>query len=215
MNKPRLLLLLATSGLLLTLFACSPAEDSRQATETPETPAEPTSEPAPEPPALVGEVTREQIEEAKPEWVAAEVESEIDTEAALALANVEPDAKLRVYLGTWCGDSRRELARFWRALDETGGMVPFEIEYLAVDRAANRPPELEQEVGLKYVPTFIVSRGDEEVGRMVEVSPNGIERDLLGLLTGELNGVVSAREDLGGAGEPAAGEAGDAGDSSP
>ncbi|MCP4664283.1 MAG: thioredoxin family protein [bacterium] len=209
MNKPRFLFLLALSGLLLTLFACSPAEDSRQATETPEPTAEQTPEPAPEPPSLLGEVTREQIEEAEPEWVAAEVESEIDAEAALALANVDPDTKIQVYLGTWCGDSRRELARFWRALDETGGMVSFEIEYLAVDRAANRPPELEQEVGLQYVPTFIVSRGDEELGRMVEVSPNGIERDLLGLLTGELSGVVSAREDLGGAGEPVEGDEGD------
>jgi len=201
MNTLRFLFSLALSGLLLTLFACASAPDSRQTTQTAAT----TAEPPREPPSLLGEVTREQIENAEPEWVRGEVEAEIDAEAARELANVAPGAEVRVYLGTWCVDSRRELARLWRALDETGGMVPFEIEYLAVDRAANRPPELEQEVGLRYVPTLIVSRDGEEVGRIVELSPNGIERDLLGLLTGELSGTVSAREDLGGAGEPAEG----------
>lgn len=74
--------------------------------------------------------------------------------------------------------------------------MPFTIDYQAVDRRANRPPELERDLNLLYVPTFIVRRGGEEVGRMVEVSPNGIEKDLLALLTGEAKGVLSAREDL-------------------
>ena len=82
--------------------------------------------------------------------------------------------------------------------------MPFAIEYVAVDRAAKRPPELEREAGLLYVPTFIVRRGGEEVGRIVEVSPHGIERDLLALLTGAARGVVSGRDDLGGEGETAA-----------
>lgn len=156
------------------------------------------------PPSLLGPVTREQLEAAEPSWVAAMVEAEPDSAAAQALAEVPPGAEVTVYLGTWCSDSKRELARLWRALDETGGLVPFEIEYIAVDRAENRPPELERELDLRYVPTFIVRRGGAEVGRMVEESPGGIESDLLALLTGETTGVVSARDDVG-AGAPADG----------
>ncbi len=150
-----------------------------------------------EPPSLLGPVTREQIEAAEPEWVAAGVEVELDAEATQALAVVDPGAEVDVYLGTWCSDSERELARFWRALDENFGVVPFEVEYIAVDRSDKRPPELERDLDLRYVPTFIVRREGQEVGRMVEVSPNGIERDLLGLLDGTATGVVSARDDLG------------------
>ncbi len=166
-------------------------------------------EPPPEPPSLLGPVTRAEIEEAEPEWVAAQAEAELDAEAAQGLATVEPGAEVDVYLGTWCSDSERELARFWRALDQNFGFVPFEVRYIAVDRSDQRQPELLRDLDLRYVPTFIVRRDHREVGRMVEVSPNGIERDLLTLLTGEVEGVVSARDDLAAptaAEVPAAGE---------
>ena len=78
--------------------------------------------------------------------------------------------------------------------------MPFTVDYVAVDRAEKRPPELEREVGLRYVPTFIVRRGGGEVGRIVEVSPHGVEHDLLALLAGEAHGIVSGRDDLGGGG---------------
>lgn len=152
----------------------------------------------PKPPSLLGEVSREQVEAAEPGWVAAQAESEIDVDAAQALAGVEPGASVTVYFGTWCSDSRREVSRFWRALDETAGLVSFDVRYVAVDRRDKRPPEMERDLGLRYVPTFIVERGGREVGRMVEVSPHGIEKDLLALLTGEVEGVVTAREDGGG-----------------
>ena len=166
-------------------------------------PAEPAVEAAePEeekvPPTLLGPVTREQIEVAEPSWIGAGIEASPDLETALALAEVPSGAEVVVYFGTWCSDSKRELARFWRALDESGGLVPFEIEYIAVDRGDRRPPELERDLDLRFVPTFIVRRGGEEVGRMVEESPGGIEHDLLALLTGAATGTISARDDLGG-----------------
>lgn len=145
---------------------------------------------------LTGEVTRGETEQAVPAWVGRTVEARIDEEAAAALAAVEPGAVVTIYFGTWCSDSAREVSRFWRALDQVGGAVPFEIRYVAVDRAENRPPELVEAVDLRYVPTFVVRRDGREVGRMVEVSPRGIELDLLALLTGEASGVISAREDL-------------------
>jgi hypothetical protein len=151
-----------------------------------------------EPPVLVGKVTREQIEQAVPDWVSIAVSSEIDEQAATALATVPPGAEVTVFLGTWCSDSRREVPRFWRALDQVGGMVPFDVTYVAVDRDKKAEPEsLVAGRNLRFVPTFIVSRDGHEVGRVVEEAPDGIETDLLALLTGEATGVVSARDDLG------------------
>lgn len=145
-------------------------------------------------PVLVGEVTREQIESLVPDWVRAQVEAEIDTEAAQALASVPP-AEIIVYLGTWCSDSRREVPRFWRALDQTGGLVQFSVEYVAVDEDKQEPAQRLEDVDLRYVPTFVVRRDGEELGRVVEVAETGIERDLLALLTGQARGVVSGRDE--------------------
>lgn len=146
-------------------------------------------------PVLRGSVTREEIEAAVPAWVSATVDAPIDETAAAALPTVEPGARVTVLLGTWCSDSRREVPRLWRALDQVGGLVPFEIDYIAVDEDKVEPAELLAGRDLRYVPTLIVSRGGEEVGRVVEVSRNGVERDLLALLTGRASGVVSGRED--------------------
>ena len=150
----------------------------------------------PESASVVGVTTREAIEEAEPAWVSATVDAVVDAEDAAALASVPPGAEVTVFLGTWCGDSRREVPRFWKALDQTGGMVPFEIEYVAVDRAKEEPAGRVAPANVLYVPTFIVRRDGEEVGRVVETSPGGIESDLLALLTGEAAGVLSERDDL-------------------
>ncbi len=157
--------------------------------------------PAQEEAVAVGPVTRETVE-AAPEWVQAEVDAKPDPEAAKALAAVEPGAEVTVFLGTWCSDSRREVPRFWKALDTAGGGVPFQIRYIAVDRQKKEPAgDLAQE-GVRYLPTFIVRRGGQEVGRVVETSPKGIESDLLALLTGRAHGVLSTRTDLAPASAP-------------
>lgn len=144
----------------------------------------------------VGPVTREQIEAAAPQWVQIQVEAKIDSEVARALASVEPGAEVTVFLGTWCGDSGREVPRFWRALDESGGTLPFQVRYIAVDESKKQPAEAVTGSDIRYVPTFIVHRGGREVGRIVEESPNGIEKDLLALLTGREKGLITTREDL-------------------
>ncbi len=203
------------TGALFAAAGCATAGGEQKQAATPGASATPTGAPAaasPAPPSaaatptqlevpvLTGEVTREQVEEALPAWVKVEVDAQPDVAAARALAAVPPGAVVTVYLGTWCGDSKRELARFWRAVDlmmgETASAVPFTLRYVGVARDKKEPAALLAGVGLEYVPTFLVERDGREVGRIVEQSPQGVERDLLALLDGTVHGVVSARTDL-------------------
>ena len=148
--------------------------------------------PSGDPAVLVGAVTREQIETAHPEWVQSEVSASLDAEAARGLAAITPGAEVTVFLGTWCSDSAREVPRLWRALDEAGGTVPFQIHYVGVDRQKKEPSAPLANYEIEFVPTFIVSREGREVGRIVEVPPHGVEQDLLALLSGKSRGVLSA-----------------------
>lgn len=145
---------------------------------------------------LVGDITREQIEESVPDWAQAEAESTPDPEACRGLAAVEPGADVTVFLGTWCGDSRREVPRLWKALDLAGPAVPFEIHYIGLDRDKREPAGRPAGDDVRYVPTFIVRRNGQEIGRIVEHSPSGVEKDLLALLTGQARGLISSRTDL-------------------
>jgi hypothetical protein len=145
---------------------------------------------------LTGSLTREQVEEAVPEWVQAEVAAEPDAAAVKALTTVPPGAEVTILLGTWCSDSRREVSRLWKALDEAGGSVPFTLSYIGVDHEKKTPAAEIAAAGLRYVPTLIVRRDGREIGRIVESAPHGVERDLLALLDGSAHGTVSGRDDL-------------------
>lgn len=184
------------AGLALALV-CGPA------------PALPASEPAvgaPDPEAQLGPLTREQVERLDPRFVESEATAVIDSAAARELAAVAPGAELKVYLGTWCSDSRREVGRFWRALDELAGLaeaVPFTVEYVGVDRKKVEPAALLAGADVHYVPTFVVSRDGIECGRVVERAPHGIERDLADLLAGTQRGFLSATQQPGPPAAPA------------
>jgi hypothetical protein len=145
---------------------------------------------------LVGDLSREQIEEAIPDWAMAESESSPDAAACQALAAVEKGADVTVFLGTWCSDSRREVSRLWKALDLAGPVVPFGIHYIGLDRDKKEPGGQEAGEDIRFVPTFIVHRDGREVGRIVEKSPGGVEKDLLALLSGQAHGLITARTDL-------------------
>jgi thiol-disulfide isomerase/thioredoxin len=197
MTFRRLLCAFSTPILLVSFTAVTAAAPPAKLVAQP---AAPPVQEAAAPPAgadgvLVGPVTREKVE-AVPDWMQAEVDARPDPAAAAALAAVEPGAEVTVYFGSWCSDSRRELPRFWKALDAAGGSVPFEIRYVAVDRQKQEPAAALAKDGVRYVPTFIVRRDGREVGRVVETSPKGIESDLLALLTGQAHGVLSTRDDL-------------------
>jgi thiol-disulfide isomerase/thioredoxin len=152
-----------------------------------------------EAPVLTGATSREAVESFAPEWVEAEVGSQPEAAGIQALASVEPGAEVEVFLGTWCGDSRREVPRLWKALDQLAA-APFRLTYVGVDRHKKEPAEVLAASGVLYLPTLIVRRGGKEVGRIVETSPHGVEADLADLLSGKASGVLTTRTDL----EPAA-----------
>lgn len=131
--------------------------------------------------------------EARPKWQKARARVQADPLDARALLAVPRGATVRIYLGTWCGDSRREVSRFWHALDLAGAAPPFKVELIGVDRGLMAPDGLTEGAELRYVPTFVVLRGEEEVGRVVESPESTIERDLAALLNGMRTGMVTGR----------------------
>ncbi len=97
-------------------------------------------------------------------------------------------ATLEIFFGTWCGDSRREVPRLVRLLEELDW--PAEAwTLIGVDDAdgdLKRSPGRE-EAGLEIwrVPTVVVRRDGREIGRLVEHPALSLERDLLAILRGE------------------------------
>jgi thiol-disulfide isomerase/thioredoxin len=181
------------------LSACAGGSSASSApvasTTTAPSPSPAAAAAAPAPTAtelLIGATTREAIEASVPVWAEVRASTQVDATASAALARVPPGAEVIVVLGTWCGDSRREVPRLWRAL-EVAGEVPFTVRHIAVDLAKEAPGGVLEGLDVRYVPTFIVRRAGVEVGRIVEGAPEGLEVALGALLRGERSGVISLR----------------------
>ncbi len=89
---------------------------------------------------------------------------------------------IKIIFGTWCGDSRREIPRFFKIVDVAN--IPENIIGLtAVDtKKSSQDKNLE---GIKFtrIPTFIFYRNGSEIGRIVESTEKSLEEDLLKILT--------------------------------
>ncbi|GHM99637.1 hypothetical protein WSM22_11270 [Cytophagales bacterium WSM2-2] len=92
----------------------------------------------------------------------------------------------KVFFGTWCGDSRRELPHFSKLMNELS-ISEKNIQWIAVDDSAafykQSPQREEKGLNIFRVPTFIVYEKNLEVGRIVEFPCETLERDLLKILS--------------------------------
>jgi len=111
--------------------------------------------------------------------------------AALAqiAAAVQADSTLaiEVFFGTWCGDSRRELPRLMRILDDAGLPASRVALYALSDNPGvfkMTPGGREHELFVHRTPTIALLRDGVELGRIVEKPATTVEEDLAAILAG-------------------------------
>ncbi len=101
---------------------------------------------------------------------------------------VEPllkNKKITIFLGTWCGDSKREVPRILKMLDccnFPAGQLQL-IMVSNMDSSYKQSP-MHEESGrnIVRVPTIIIEEGGRESGRIVEYPVISLEKDLLAIL---------------------------------
>ena len=91
---------------------------------------------------------------------------------------------ITTFMGTWCGDSKRETPRMFKILDQTG-FDEQDLELITVDRSKRNPKEYTEGKDIRRVPTFIFKKDGEEIGRIVERPVESLEEDMVKILNGE------------------------------
>ena len=93
------------------------------------------------------------------------------------------DLSIKIVMGTWCPDSRREVPRFMRILDVW--QFPAEkVTFIGVDVNKVSPIGDYDKLNIERVPTFIIYKNNIEVGRIIEVPKTSLEQDIVNILTG-------------------------------
>ncbi|WP_026914375.1 thioredoxin family protein [Christiangramia portivictoriae] len=136
---------------------------------------------------LLGDFTKEELQQAPfKSWFDSRYESfEPDTEEMATINENINDYEIKVLMGTWCGDSKRELPKFLRILDEADYDYD-NLQLVAVDRDKATPSGIEQELEVTRVPTIIFYKDGKEVNRFVEYSQGeSIEEDIARIVSGK------------------------------
>ncbi len=96
---------------------------------------------------------------------------------------------ITIFMGTWCGDSRREVPRFIKILEsEHYDLSKLKILCLntGFQNYKQAPEREERGVNIHRVPTFILHNSEgEEIGRIVEEPVVSLEKDLQTIINGE------------------------------
>ncbi len=116
-------------------------------------------------------------------WYNAEYDMyEVDIET---LKGIKPeslkDLKITMVVGTWCGDTKREIPRFFKIL-ETLNFDEKNLEMIFVDREKKNPLGDISALGAKNIPTIIFYKSGKELGRIIEAPVESLEKDFLKLL---------------------------------
>jgi thiol-disulfide isomerase/thioredoxin len=136
---------------------------------------------------LLGEFHKEDLQE-KPfsSWFEPKYENfSPETEAMATIEKNIGDYQIKVLMGTWCGDSKREVPKLLKILDNANYDYK-NLEMIAVDYNKTTPSKIEEELGVHHVPTIIFYKDGKEVNRFVEYSQEEtLEEDIAKIVSGK------------------------------
>lgn len=94
--------------------------------------------------------------------------------------------QILVFMGTWCGDSKREVPHFIKVLEAAD--FPMEnLKIVALDRRKEKyktsPNGEEWGLQIKRVPTFIFYKNGKEINRIIESPITTLEADIKAIVT--------------------------------
>lgn len=178
--------------ILAFITSCGNSTDSTDSANatTPETTIPETTEEnvadAEQQQMLVGKLSKEDLqEEPYAKWFNNNYEKFGASEEAMeTIKNNISDYEIVAFMGTWCADSKREVPKFYKILDEANYDLS-KLTLIGVDRAKNSPENIEEEWNVSMVPTFIILKDGKEVNRFVEFPVETIEEDLAKIVSGE------------------------------
>jgi hypothetical protein len=87
-----------------------------------------------------------------------------------------------IVMGTWCGDSKEQVPRFIKVLDDIKYKTK-KLRFLCLDHFFKADDFEKGKNNIQKVPTFIIYRKKKEIGRIIESPMKSLEKDLLDVIS--------------------------------
>ncbi|MGZ3881564.1 MAG: thioredoxin family protein [Flavisolibacter sp.] len=134
---------------------------------------------------LVGFITKQELAtDTAFTWFAQNQQGYTPDQNALQLLKANKDSvNIIAFGGTWCGDTKYILPKFFMLAD-AAGLSQDHVTLLGVDHDKKTIQHLAEAFGITNVPTLIVMKNGKEVGRVVEYGHTGLfDKDLAEILS--------------------------------
>lgn len=105
-----------------------------------------------------------------------------DTEITEKLKKVLPSCQLYIFMGTWCEDTHNILPKLYKTMLMSRCYTNYKM--YGVDREKKSKDNEQLQFKVVNVPTIIITKNGEELGRIVETTKGTIEADLLHIAEG-------------------------------
>ncbi len=105
----------------------------------------------------------------------------LDTTTVEVLIPKLNNVSIKVFMGTWCSDSQKEVPALYKILDAAKYDYS-KLDIVAVSHDKDTPDHLEKGMDIQYVPTIIIYKEDKEIGRFVEFAQESLEKDILAII---------------------------------
>ena len=99
------------------------------------------------------------------------------------IAISKDDITIKIVMGTWCPDSRREVPRYMKILSQWR-FPASGVSFIGVDNQKLSPVGEYESLDIQRVPTFIVYKNKVEAGRIIENAVTSLEQDMVNILAG-------------------------------
>ena len=133
---------------------------------------------------LKGFITKQELAtDSSFKWFAQNQQEYTPDQNALQLLRANRDSiNIVAFGGTWCGDTKFILPKFF-VLADAAGVSQDHITLLGVDHNKKTIQHLSEAFGITNVPTIIVMKNGKELGRVVEYGHTGLfDKDLAEIL---------------------------------
>ena len=95
--------------------------------------------------------------------------------------NFMNNVKIMMVLGTWCGDSRREVPRFYKILESLEYDLD-NMKVICVNTSKTAEGTNVDQLDIQKVPTIIYYKDGIELGRLIESPQESLEKDMAGIV---------------------------------
>ena len=130
---------------------------------------------------LEGPITQQKLLAQYPVFTTNYTAAKPSEESLKLISSIKKPVVFKIFFGTWCHDSEREVPRLLKLLNQTANShITLELIGLNHDKEDNAG--LAQHYQISRTPTLVIKHNDQEIGRVVETPNQNWAQDIIDIV---------------------------------